>query len=245
MQKIKKNHLIIKVAVASLLTIFMGGIGETDASRLPQDKLLAQTNVKENNTYEEFRSFLMDAVSNPNYWVSYQMEMTDHPTMMVEQWLKGEKFRLDTQLQGTTARLYRRGEQVTNCLAQGNTWTCFRLPSLNQLTGPGIQGLETLEEIKNNPQAYRNHITAAGMRVIAGETTTCFKVNQLETRDPWLSCYSNHHGIPLYMEGQYEEGTWKMTATDFQTSVSDRAFSLPAQPQSLPGMPNGFPIPNR
>jgi len=55
MQKIKKNHLIIKVAVASLLTIFMGGIGETDASRLPQDKLLAQTNVKENNTYRNRR----------------------------------------------------------------------------------------------------------------------------------------------------------------------------------------------
>jgi hypothetical protein len=36
-----------------------------------------------------------------------------------------------------------------------------------------------------------------------------------------------------------------MTATDFQTAVSDRAFALPAQPQSLPGMPNGFPMPNR
>ena len=44
----------------------------------------------------------------------------------------------------------------------------------------------------------------------------------------------------MYMEGQQSDGTWKMTATDFRISVQDSQFSLPAQPQSIPGMPSGF-----
>ncbi|MDR9401879.1 MAG: hypothetical protein RI580_00420 [Halothece sp. Uz-M2-17] len=237
------THPMLKATVASIVTIFLGGSGATYA--FPQKQPLPEAKVKQNSAYNEFRSFLTNAVKNPDYWVSYEMEMPDHPTMMVEQWLKGEKFRIDTQVQGTMARLYRIGEEITNCIAQGSNWTCLRMPSLDQMKAPGIQGMDNLEDIQDNPQNYRNQITKVGTRMVAGETTTCFKVNELENNGSWLSCYSNNHGIPLYMEGQHSEGTWKMTATDFQLSVQNSDFSLPAQPQSIPGMPNGFQMPNR
>lgn len=232
------KHPLLKTAVASVMTVVLGGSGMSVAA--PDNTPFSVTYRKQNSAYEEFRSFLMNAVSSPNYWVSYQMEMPDHPSLNVEQWLQGDKFRIDTQVQGTTARLYRIGDQITNCIAQGSNWTCFRMPSLQQMTAPGMQGIDNLEDIKNNPQDYRNQITKTGTRMIAGERATCFQVNDAENPGSWLSCYSNQHGIPLYMEGQHSEGTWKMTATDFRLSVQESDFSLPAQPQSMPGMPGGF-----
>ena len=220
--------------VASMATFLLAGV--TNASPLSPDS------VKQNTTYEELRSFLTNAMGNPNYWVSYEMEMPDNPTMRIEQWLKNDQIRVDTQVQGINTRLYLLGNQAVNCISQGSGWTCLKMPSLDQMIAmvPGVQGIETLEEIKNNPQDYRDQISAAGTRVIAGETTTCFKMTEPESRETWLSCYSNNHGIPMYMESQQADGVWKMTATDFRLSIQDSQFSLPAQPQSIPGMPSGF-----
>jgi CheY-like chemotaxis protein len=229
-----RTQPLIKVGIASMATVLLAGV--TNASPLSPD------NAKQNTTYEELRSFLTNAVGNPNYWVSYEMEMPGNPAMRVEQWLKDDKIRTDMRIQGTNARLYFLGQEAISCISQGSNWTCLKMPSLDQMMAmaPGVQGIETLEEIKNNPQDYRDQITAAGTRVIAGETTSCFKMTEPESSETWLSCYSNNHGIPMYMEGQQSNGTWKMTATDFRISVQDSQFSLPAQPQSIPGMPSGF-----
>lgn len=229
-----------RVTVASVLIVLCAGIWQEQAQSMTPGQLGVKANAKQNTTYQEFRSFLMNAVATPNYRVSYQAEMPDNPTTVIQQWFKGDKFRMDTEVEGTSARIYRLGEQVTNCVARGSNWTCFQLPNLQQVPAPAVQGIQTLEEIEENPESYQNQITKIGTRVVAGEPTTCFQIKEPEEKDSLVSCYSNNHGIPLYMEGETPEGTWQMTATDFQNSVSDSAFSLPAPPQTIPSMPGGF-----
>ncbi|MFB6277737.1 MAG: hypothetical protein ABEI32_16495 [Halothece sp.] len=239
------NCGLLKITLASVFAILCSGAWEANALASSQGKLVTQAGTKQNSDYEAFRSFIKNAVGNPDYQVSYQVDMPGNPTEVVEQWLKGDKFRMDTQVQGNQARIYRVGQEVTNCITRGNNWNCFKLPNLDQVPASTVQGMQTLEDVENSPEQYRNQITKAGTRMVAGEPTTCFKVQQPEKNESFLSCYSNNHGIPLYMEGKNERGKWQMTATDFQTSVSDSAFSLPAEPQTIPGMPGGFQMPNR
>jgi len=232
-----KIKSVAKITLASFVVTSLATIGQLKAAE-PHEKLLVQTT--EQSTYEVFRSFIQKTVGNPNYRVSYDMELPNNPNTMITQWFKGDKFRIDTQMEGRNTRMYHLGEETTTCMNQGGSWRCFQMPQTAETPKVGTRGVEKLEDAENNLETYRNRITKIDSRTVAGEKTSCFRVDEPEENQYWISCYSNNHGIPLYMEGESSEGTWKMTATDFQPSVSDDDFKLPAEPQSIPNMPGGF-----
>lgn len=226
------NNRVAQVIIASSFMTVLGTASSVNAT--PNPLLVQET---ETTTYDEFRSFLKDAVGNPNYRVSYQMEVPNQPKGTVQQWFKGEKFRIDTEVEGTNARIYRVDDSTTTCMNREGNWNCFNLPEMANRSAGGSEAIKKLREVEENSESYQNRITKAGTRVVAGEETTCFEIEESEENESWLSCYSNNHGIPLYMEGENSEGSWQMTATDFQTSVSEEDFKLPAEPQSMPNMP--------
>ena len=221
---------VAQLIIASGLMTVLGTV-----SNATPNPLLVQETGK--TTYNEFQSFLRKAVGNPDYRVSYELNTPNQPTGTVQQWFKGEKFRIDTEVEGTNARIYRRENGTTTCISQGGSWNCFQMPGMGRQSTPSTHGLERLKDVEENLENYENRITKTGNRVVAGEETTCFEIEESEENESWLSCYSNNYGIPLYMEGTTEEGNWQMTATDFQASVNESDFTLPAEPQSMPNMP--------
>ncbi len=233
-----KINTIIKVSLVSLVVTSLASIEAVKASSETNEKLWAQTT--EPSTFDQFRSFIQEAVANPNYRVSYQVESPNQPNLTVQQWFKGNKIRMDTEMQGIQSRMYYVGEETTTCMNQGGNWRCFQLPETAEKSIAGKQGIDKLEDVKNNLESYQNRITKIDSRVIAGEQTSCFQVEEPQNAKYWIACYSNNHGIPLYMEGENSEGTWKMTATSFQTSVSEEEFQFPAEPRSMPNMPGAF-----
>lgn len=230
------NRLLISL----IIVVFVTACNQDQGTEQNTENSENSETSMEQSTYEAFGSFTKKAVDNPNYRVSYEIENPKGSNAIIKQWFKGNKSRIDTEMEGTKARIYQLGEETTTCMNQEGNWSCFKLPETQTIPNVGIQGRERLEDIENNLESYRNRITKIDNREIAGEETSCFRVNEAETSNYWVSCYSNNHAIPLYMKGENSEGTWKMTATDFQPSVSDDDFNLPAKAESMPNMPGDF-----
>jgi hypothetical protein len=180
---------------------------------------------------DELKDF---AAKKAEYYVKYNIEGTDQEMTSMAQWFKGDKLRMDTVTSSGEGRTYMLGKDFIVCTKEG-TWTCIKMTSGDEsYEGQDMPDSELDDDMLAELEAVQSKIKKLADRTVAGEKCSCYAWS-FNTEGSYEYCYSKK-GIPMYIDVKSESGNWRMTATDFSTSVSDSDFELPAEPQDMEDM---------
>lgn len=155
----------------------------------------------------------------PTYMVSYDITGGNDLSKMT-MYFKSGKMRYDTEAHGNKSSLFVMDNTIYTCSFEPKM--CISLGQQNETPKTGT------ENVEKNLENY--NIVAKPSRTIAGTTAKCFALSNADGAAE--ACYSSQ-GVPLYMKSTSQGSVYEMTATDYSTSVSDSAFTLPAEPQDL------------
>jgi len=182
--------------------------------------------------FEHFRAVFANVSSPFQYRATYQIQSTEFSGPM-QQWVKEDNVRIDISQSGTDTRLYAGpGGTTTVCATPSGNWSCFQMPTSEQMAAAFALSDRDGGNIKDNIETYRGKVTRLEDRTIAGQPTSCFLI-----RDPegeYTGCYTEG-GVPLYVESASNGERVTVTATDFAATVASSAFELPAPPRIFPG----------
>jgi hypothetical protein len=175
--------------------------------------------------FEEFVSLITQI---QNYKVTYDVTAESLEYSQVQYMYEGE-IRTDATAQGIESQTYILEEGIYSCVNYGG-WNCYEASSdVEDSFNDG------LEEVKANPDKFKEGVTKIEDQTIIGQATSCFN---LKTEDTDYDYCLNSNGVPLLIAGTSGGNEFSMTATDYETSVSAEVLNLPAEPQEMafPGM---------
>jgi hypothetical protein len=150
-----------------------------------------------------------------------------------QEYVKGANIRTDMITSSIESRTYMIGSKITSCSKAAEQWTCIALSAPSQ--DNAMQ-----DDAKDNVEQYA--VVKLPARTIAGVSTSCYRIT-INASTLVDYCYSPE-GVPLYTKTTAKGYTSEMTAKSYLTSVPDETFTLPAEPQAMPELPQGVTIPN-
>ena len=172
---------------------------------------------------------MFDAQSKLEFTANYKMTVSGEGGAMSTlstEYFKGKNMRTDTTFEGIESRTYIVDDVYTTCTKLSDTWKC------NKVSPEDLKEVQAEDNSKDSEMQFEDdptqfEVSADGTKVVAGETTTCYKMKAENVTDYTRWCFTKD-GISLYVETAYEGGSSVMEAQSFSRSVPSSAFDLPA-----------------
>lgn len=169
----------------------------------------------------ELEGFLTDS---PEYMVEYDFTAEGYSGTMTMYMLDG-MMRMDSKAEGVESRVYM-ADVVTTC-TNSDGWTCFQLGDPEESYAPTEQ-----VDVEASMDDTDFAIVDVSSRTIADAEARCFTI---QDEGEYTICYADS-GAMLAMEYNVEGEFMSYEATSYSDSVSESAFDLPAEPQSMEDM---------
>lgn len=167
----------------------------------------SEIEVYDSEVFEEFIALLSKL---PNYRVNYDVTAAGQNYELIQYVYNGE-IRSDITTQGVETRTFILKSGIKTCTNMGS-WMCFDVPSeANEQTSNNV------EEIKENPDKYRNNVISVPSQTVLGQQTSCFEVS--DNGSDYIYCL-NSNGVPLLIEGTTNGSEYIQIATNYSASVS-------------------------
>lgn len=155
-----------------------------------------------------------------NYKVTYDFTTEGIEFSQIQYVYNGE-IRTDTKTQGLEDRVFILEEGIYTCTNMGS-WICFEAPEQEEYVFN-----DGLEEVKANPDKFKEGVTKIEPRTIIGQATTCFNLVSEEFNYDYCL---NSNGITLLISGTNGENQFDYIATDYSGDVSASDLTLPEEP---------------
>lgn len=200
---------------------------EQEMPEEPQEEQVEESHEEQSETAgsdalrAELEGFLTD---NPEYMVEYDFTADGYSGTLTMYMLDG-KMRMDSQAEGVESRIYM-ADVITTC-TNSDGWTCFQLGEPEESYAPTEQ-----VDVEASMDDTGFVIVDVSSRTIAGAEARCFTI---QDEGEYTICYADS-GAMLAMEYNVEGEFMSYEATSYSNSVSESAFDLPAEPQSMEDM---------
>ncbi len=167
--------------------------------------------------------------------VTYQLESDNAEEAMSGAWTwiqdnEGQRTRFEADSEGDSVIMITTPEQTLLC-SEG---ACFDASGAMGGTMPNIGDMftESIDDVQ--AETTSGTVRRIDGREIAGTDTECVEFEDEAEGVSGVACYAEG-GIPLFIESESSEGTFRMEATAFSTDVSDEDFEAPFPVTSLGG----------
>ncbi|MQC18664.1 MAG: hypothetical protein DWG80_06295 [Chloroflexi bacterium] len=209
---------------------------ETSTPTAPATETAAPGGADGSGTGSADAAALAEQFANAAFRATYEVDGQSEGASISGEWQwyqdgPGDRIRIDFAAEGQSSTLITTPEEIFVCVEGA----CISIPTGGtQLPSMGELLTGRVDEVQE--AVVTGDLSAAGSREIAGVEATCYdyEYDAQGDRITGTVCYSDD-GVPLLIESDAPEGSFRMEATSFEDSVSDEDFAPPSPVTTLPG----------